>query len=106
MASIKDLKRMCNFYGKCDGCPVSNDGYNCRVQRAPCYISDNIVDIVDKWVAEHPPKTYAQDFFEKFPNVRKVGTGQPCACRKNIYGNQQKCSSDDCYACWNEVMPE
>ena len=46
MATIKDLKRMCDSYKKCDGCPL-NDMYcgDC-VSTLP----DSADEIVDEWV--------------------------------------------------------
>ena len=105
MASIKDLKRMCDFYEECGDCPMSDAHNDCRAQCAPCYISNNIVDIVDKWCAEHPPKTYAQDFLEKFPNARKAPKGEPKGCVKDVYGVDFNCCGN-CYACWNEKMED
>lgn len=62
-------------------------------------------------VDEHPQKTYAQDFFEKFPNAPKIRDGlpEPTAC--SVYGYsklfEEHCESGvDCVSCWNEVMPD
>lgn len=59
-------------------------------------------------VDEHPQKTYAQDFMEKFPNAPSCN-GIPYASACDIY----RFSSDhcnkmdvDCKKCWNEVMPD
>lgn len=50
MASIKDLKRMCDSYGDyCTGCPLYNPKKICT----PNAIIDNVDEIVDKWVASH-----------------------------------------------------
>ena len=65
MASIKDLKRMCKEQFKCGVCPFI-DLDCCDLNHFP----DNADEIVDKWVQEHPAKTYAMDFFEKFPNAQ------------------------------------
>lgn len=111
MASIKDLKRMCDSYEECKDCPMFDVHNGCRAQCAPCYISDNIddivdiVDIVDKWAAEQPLKTYAQDFFKKFPNTCKSRSGEPISCVKEVYGVDFDCCGD-CYACWNEKMED
>lgn len=53
MASIKDLKRMCKNE-HCEGCPLDRKGVSCMPDSLP----DNADEIVDKWVAEHPVKTY------------------------------------------------
>ena len=100
MATIKDLKRMCDSYKKCDDCPL---GYvHCVDSISTLY--DNADEIVDKWVLEHPIKTYAMDFFEKFPNAPKDRNGAPIACWKYVYGNENDCGSEGCIECWNQEI--
>lgn len=97
MAQIKDLKRMCESYKSvCTVCPLC--GRCCAFE-----ISD---EIVDKWAEEHPAKTYAMDFFEKFPNAPKDRVGEPKTCVKQVYGIDINCSEIDCVACWNQEMKE
>lgn len=98
MANIKDLQRMCKTYGHCVDCPLRRSE-SCIPNELP-YDAD---ELVDKWVAEHPAKTYAQDFFEKFPNARKSCTGEPITCLMDMYSVDFECSGD-CYACWNKVL--
>lgn len=102
MASIKDLKRICDFYPHCNGCPINPIIFPCSVYRFP----DGINEIVDKWAAEHPVKTYAMDFFEKFPNAPRDSDGAPKTCWKHVYGDGKYCSSDACTECWNREMKE
>lgn len=62
---------------------------------------------LQKWSDEHPKKTYAQDFFEKFPKAPKdeLLKGRcPCTCRRSIYAG--KCPGVGCEECWNEPMEE
>ncbi len=102
MASIKDLKRMCEKHSKCMGCPFIE--FDCC---EPDHFSDNADEIVDKWVAEHPAKTYAMDFFEKFPDALKGENDVPVACRRSFYGNKvQDCADINCVECWNREMKE
>lgn len=61
MARLKDLKRMCEMYTLCDDCPLSSDEV-CMPDSLP----DNADELVDKWVSEHPVKTYVMDFLENF----------------------------------------
>ena len=62
---------------------------------------------VDKWAKSHPVKTYAMDFFKKFPNAPKDKDGKPRTCIKNIYDNLDiDCSETDCVDCWNQEMKE
>jgi len=101
MASIMDLKRMCKGYSlQCRECPFKIDF--CQ----PAYFPDNADEIVDKWAAEHPVKTYVMDFFEKFPNAPRDSDGAPKTCWKHVYGDGKYCSSDTCTECWNREMKE
>lgn len=109
MATIKDLKSMCLSSGSdCATCPL----VGCALVRGvkPCYpysLPDNIDDIVDKWAAEHPIKTYAMDFFEKFPNALRQNDGTPKCCWKFFYGDTSYiCEPADCAKCWNREMKE
>lgn len=100
MAQIKDLKRMCDFHGACSECEL------CVYDRCTVYdLPDNADEIVDKWVKEHTMKTYAMDFFEKFPNAMKNYIGTPTICVKCVYGGLDiKCDGQLCYDCWNQDM--
>lgn len=100
MAQIKDLKRMCKFYSDCSNCELFEPFDTCGVSLLP----DNLDKIVDKWVKEHPVKTYAMDFFEKFPNAIKLIDGRPGFCRAAIYGEKMECPKCGCYDCWNQEM--
>lgn len=104
MASIKDVKRMCKEYVNCIGCPIKS-GKFCGIHRFP----DNADEIVDKWVSEHPTKTYAMDFFSKFPDAqRNATTGIPIPCIRVIYSEfyNKACPADRCSECWNREMKE
>ena len=97
MAQIKDLKRMCAAHDNCLKCELY---VGCdRIYNLP----DNIDEIVDKWVKEHPAKTYSMDFFEKFPNALKTESGRPDNCRNLIYGDKSGCNYE-CEECWNQEM--
>lgn len=102
MASIKDLKRMCKKEKCFAGCPLCRGNISCLPDSLP----DNADEIVDKWVQEHPVKTYAMDFFEKFPNAPRDSDGAPKTCWKHVYGDGKYCSSDACTECWNREMKE
>lgn len=102
MASIKDLKRMCKAYDACIYCPLSKAG--CA---SPNKFYDNADEIVDKWVSEHPVKTYAMDFFEKFPNAPKGINRIPKVCWTLVYGDGELCPDrKDCEECWNREIKE
>ena len=98
MAQIKDLKRMCKFHSDCSKCKLHD---SCTVWQLP----DNIDEIVDSWVKEHPAKTYMQDFFEKFPNAPKDELGLPMPCVTYVYDDlEMKCDECSCSDCWNQEM--
>ena len=102
MASIKDLKRMCIMQIGCINCPLNSEDVTCLPDSLP----DNADEIIDKWVAEHPVKTYATDFLEKFPNALREIDGSLRACRMNVYGGRKDCPSGGCIDCWNQEMKE
>lgn len=104
MAQIKDLKRMCEGYNKCERCPLS-----CKSYAPPYELPDNSDEIVDKWVKEHPVKTYAMDFFKKFPDAPKGKDGTPIPCIKDIYDVDKQLTecfkgNIDCLKCWNQEI--
>ena len=102
MASINDLKRMCKTMSMCTDCPLYTGGISCM----PVTLPDNIDEIVDKWVAENPIKTYAMDFFDKFPNAPRDRDGAPKTCWRHVYGDGKYCAYDACTECWNREMKE
>lgn len=67
------------------------------------------IENLQKWSNERPKRTYAQDFFEKFPKAQSYSDGSPVICRKIIYGEIrppfENCYyTGACYRCWNEPM--
>lgn len=105
MASIKDLKRMCIAYDECKDCPLSTA---CSGYAAPNTIQDNADEIVDKWIQEHPARTYAMDFFEKFPKAPKDPSVCLMPCIRLIYPEAmyKSCLEYTCKDCWNQPIPE
>lgn len=106
MATIHDYARMCKAHAYCEGCPMV-DVWNGACDEALIERTAECEAIIDKWCAEHPQKTYLQDFLEKFPNAEVLKNGTPNSCKKCIYGGV--CSGAEpkkCHACWNEIMPE
>lgn len=103
MASITDYARMCQAHEYCEGCPLHKvSAFNCSV-----FVKQHpeVSPIIDKWCAEHPQKTYKQDFLEKLPNTNLLAD-IPAGCRNNFYGWDSKTCERDCFECWNAAMPD
>jgi len=68
--------------------------------------------LLNEWDAAHPVKTYAQDFFEKFPCAPKQPSGRPSPCIRDVYGyhSADTCRKSEitgaCIDCWNRPMKE
>ena len=111
-----ELKRLCDSRTECEAgadnkeqCPMHGFCRQSLMMRAEDIIK--AVENLQKWSDEHPKKTYAQDFFEKFPKAQSDSNGTPSVCRKTIYGEAptkvEKCDGmEACKNCWNEPMEE
>ena len=88
-------------------CPLGKgkDGRGVGCIDMECNNPEESVAIVEQWAKEHPLKTYAQDFFEKFPDAPRRDDGSPKACRCVVYSNNH-CKHNGCEVCWNEPMEE
>ena len=113
-----ELKRLCDSRTACtadaankEQCPLY--GFcKCTITTRSVEEITTAVENLQKWSDEHPRKTYAQDFFEKFPkapNDKLAKSEYPDACRNMIYGGgcpKIDPEIDSCYECWNELMEE
>lgn len=100
MTNIQELKRMCKSCKDCNDCPFYSSCSGCIIS-----LPDNADEIVEKWVKEHPKKTFRDDFLEKFPNTPVDSNKLPKACLMDIYGDANaKCKDEDysCNECWNQ----
>lgn len=86
-ATIFDLYRMCRFYnGECNECILSIKHNGCCIGCRSKGDVQKINDTILEWCKEHPPKTYKEDFLEKFPNAQIGDENTPVVCRAYIYG--------------------
>lgn len=113
---LHELKRLCDSRTRCEAyaankerCPmlgVCEDAFT----RICAEDAIKAVENLQEWSNEHPKKTYAQDFFEKFPKAPKDKSAKseyPDACRNLIYGGgcpKIESRIDCCYKCWNEPL--
>ena len=112
-----ELKRFCNSRDVCvadaankNRCPMYDF---CYLPNSKVCVEEliKVVENLQKWSDEHPKKTYAQDFFEKFPKAQSGSDGTPFVCREEIYGRARPKFEDcgymgTCENCWNEPMEE
>ena len=113
---FSELKRLCDSRTECSAdadnkeqCPLHGFCRQSLTVRAEEIIT--AVENLQKWSDEHPVKTYAQDFFEKFPDAQSGLDGTPLVCREEIYGRARPEFEDcgytgTCKNCWNEPMEE
>ena len=111
MAEIKDFARMCKSHTCTIECPMRKKAMTKSCTDYMSKYPDESDRIITEWCKEHPQKTYAQDFFEKFPNAPKSCDGLPDPTACSVYGYskpfEKHCESGvDCVSCWNEVMEE
>lgn len=114
---LAELQRLCDSRDRCianaaneEQCPMC--GF-CEEALTKICVEDAIklVEVIQKWSDEHPKKTYAQDFFEKFPKAQSHSDGSPVICREIIYGEIRP-PFENCYytgackKCWDEPMEE
>lgn len=111
---LAELQRLCGSRDKCtanaaneEQCPMFGI-CSCGLTN---FSAKDAKKTVQKWSDEHPKKTYAQDFFEKFPKAQSNSDGTPLfVCRKRIYGGidsapLEECNyTEACKNCWNEPM--
>lgn len=98
---MEECKRMCDAHERCKHCPLD---YCCSGNTLWAKSTKQAIEIVQKWSDEHPLKTYAQDFFEKFPNAPRNSDGLPSICPIEVYGDSVDKCCDRCIDCWNKPM--
>lgn len=95
---------------ECTKCPLSirnnNVGEFCR--DFEMLYPEKVIEIVQKWSDEHPPKTYLSEFLKHYPNVQLYDAGIPkgiCPYHLGLM-SQDSCRKDhNCIECWNQPMP-
>lgn len=110
-----EAKRLCDSRTVCtadaankEQCPLFVFCKHPVITRGAEY-AKKLIEAIQNWSDEHPQKTYAQDFFKKFPKAQSHSDGSPVICRKIIYGERrppfENCYyTGACYRCWNEPM--
>ena len=99
---LKERKRMCKSYPRCDGCPLREP--NCNLTTDEDYTRAIIT--VEQWSKEHPRKTRQSVFLEQYPNAKIADdTGMPsvypCVIEKGMK-SVKYCNSLSCTDCRRE----
>ena len=80
---LKERKRMCKSYPRCDGCPLREP--NCNLTTDEDYTRAIIT--VEQCSKEHPRKTRQSVFLEQWPNCMMDHDGTVGMCPRNFDKN-------------------
>lgn len=115
MDILREWRRMCTegMFGdvdSCDGCPLDGEVHGgCLIYEMSDREIDTVKERVDQWSKDHPEKTYATVFFEKFPDADRDLQKEyavPSVCLKKVFGyahcpSLETCLHENCAYCWN-----
>ena len=108
----REHERMCKSYKKtCHGCPFENEPIYCCPEHLMLEkITEEKIDLLQKWSDEHPCKTLLGDFLEKYPNATiSKYEDIPYVCADNLgyKSDNELCETEDgCQKCWNRLLDE
>lgn len=99
---LKERKRMCMYYGHCEGCPLEE--VSCALEQTD---SDKdygaVITTVEQWSKEHPRKTRQSIFLEQYPEALLNTDGVLRICPKSVsaaYRNDDnRCLTITCCGC-------
>ena len=103
---LKTISRMCSSYdSQCSDCPI---GIESKKEYLDCYSFikfhiEEVVEIVEKWMEEHPAKTRKSALLEIFPTVILSEDGIPIICPHDM--GQIGCHTT-CEECCKEFWTE
>ena len=112
---FKKAQRLCQSHLKCSECELYNAG--CRLDMRPIKrpeVTEEIVDIVEKWSTDHPVKTRQNKLLEQYPDFKIDTQGivnlSPCIVEPSrfIRDNTSPCINTgmDCQECKREYWME
>lgn len=113
MDAVKFLKEKNRMTKKCSihcaECPLGSEknttGFACGdLQRE---YPEIVVNIVEKWAAEHPKETYLTQFLKHYPNALMDDDGIPEVCANELgIKRDDGCTARNCIKCWNTPIEE
>lgn len=92
--TLYDLQEFCKRKVECYECELSD------AEIASCIFNE---DVPSGW-AISKPKTYKEDFLEKFPNSVLALEVYGELCVRDIYALNIDCARSNCKKCWNLIM--
>lgn len=93
---INEYRRICTLK-RCMECPLKEMGCSITTQKAK---AEEIVDIVEKWSAEHPIKTRQSELLKIFPNAKTNKDGISICPR--VVDTKHECERKVCEECIKE----
>lgn len=99
---VEERSRMCSTYSNCKSCPLATITTNCGEVKN---ITEQVINIVEKWSAEHPRKTRQSVFLQQYPEVPLnkydgIINIKPCQMVQNY--TYRDCNITDCPKCRKE----
>jgi hypothetical protein len=100
---LKARQRMTDNCTDCGKCPINgaNNGKSLACEYFEGEHAEEAVAIVEKWLSEHPPVTYASKMREVFPKFVPSGPNCLAAVLDKTCSEIKCCDQDGCEACWN-----
>lgn len=98
-----ERNRMCDAdkSRSCYNCPLKGVGESCFHIR---FITQEHIDIIQKWSDEHPEKTRHDAYIEIFPKMREFDPHRICFANMiGVHPDEIKmeCAELGCMDCWN-----
>lgn len=114
MDAVKYLKTKARMTKECsiscDSCgfSIKNNGTDKRCRSLQYEYPEKAVEIAENWEKEHPLKTCAQVFFEKFPDAPKdENNGKtPKPCPDDCFAKAKRYCQYKCVECWDQKAPD
>lgn len=104
---LTEYQRMCKSYKNCSVCSLTSKScFSNGVTYKTSEEVNKIIEAVTQWSLAHPQKTYAQDFFEKFPSANKAPNGTPSMWFHSIHGGAIQIDTKYDEMRWNSPIEE
>ena len=113
---VKIRSRMCDYYKKCDGCPLGGVPFGCISGMAEVETADEYERILEEWAREHPVMTNIDKYIEVMKNtfggtkfdkdVVHIKVCPQCVGKEIDSNECARIRCSECYKWWNEEYKE